>query len=191
VLKRAADRDPQIPLIRASLALSYQQQDRREEARAVFDELAADGFASLPNDMSGPGSLEILADVCYYLNDGPRAAILYERLLPVAEYCIVLGIAAVCTGSASAPLGGLAAVLGRFDDAERHFEDAIEMNRKLRAPTWVAEAQLGYARMLLVRATPGDRERARELLAPALATARECGMAKVVADCERLLASAN
>jgi tetratricopeptide (TPR) repeat protein len=94
-----------------------------------------------------------------------------------------------CSGSASAPLGALAATLGRFDDAERHFEDAIAMNRKLRAPTWVAEAQLGYARMLLARESPGDRERAVELLTPALATARECGMSKLQADCERLLAA--
>ena len=170
------------------MALVYQEQGRREEAQAAFDELAADGFTSLEGDFNTRGiGIEMLAEVCCYLNDGPRAAVLYEKLLPLAEYCIVLGLATACTGSASAPLGKLATTLGRFDDAERHFEDAIAMNRKLRAPTWVAEAQLGYARMLLVRESPGDRARARGLLTLAFATARECGMAKLQADCERLL----
>ena len=52
----------------------------------------------------------------------------------------------------SAPLGALATTLGRFDDAERHFEDAIAMNRKMRAPRWVAVAQCNYGDMLLRRA---------------------------------------
>ena len=87
------------------------------------------------------------------------------------------------------PLGALATTLGRFDDAERHFVDAIAMNRKLRAPRWVAVTQLGYARMLLARVAPGDRERALELSTAVLATAQECGMAKLQADSERLLAT--
>jgi predicted ATPase len=188
--KSGADRFPLIPVYRAFLALVYREQDRREEARVVFDEVAADGFASLPDDANRPWLLVNLAEVCCYLNDEPRAAILYEKLLPLAEYCIVFGVASGSTGSASAPLGALATTLGRFDDAERHFEDAIAMNGKLRAPTWVAEAQLGYARMLLTRGAPGNREHALELLQLALDAAQEMGMKKLVGDCVALTAHA-
>ena len=164
-----------MPAYRAGLALVYKELGRREEARAVFDELADDSFASLPDDGNQPLALVQLADVCCYLDDELRAAVLYEKLLPLADHCVAAA-AMTCKGSASAPLGALATTLGRFDDAERHFEDAIAMNRKLRAPTWVAEAQLGYARMLLVREAPGDRERALGLLDEAIAAAETFGM---------------
>ena len=45
---------------------------------------------------------------------------------------------------------------------------------------------MNYAEMLLARDQPGDREKAGGLLERALASAREMGMAKVVADCEAL-----
>jgi tetratricopeptide (TPR) repeat protein len=44
------------------------------------------------------------------------------------------------------------------------------------ARPWLAHTQDDYARMLLARAGPGDRERAQELLDAALATYRELGM---------------
>jgi 5'-methylthioadenosine phosphorylase len=49
-----------------------------------------------------------------------------------------------------------------------------------------AHAQDDYARMLLVREEPGDRERAEELLADALATYRELGMESYAAKASAL-----
>jgi len=180
-----------MPLVRVSLALVYAEEGRGDEARTVFDELARDDFAAFPDDVSRPWSLNNLTDVCCYLDDQPRAAALYEMLLPQADECIMIGILGACTGSGSLPLGKLATTLGRFDDAERHFEDAIAMNERLRAPTWVAEAQFGYARMLLLRESPGDRERALELLQLALDAGQEMGMRKLVDDCLALKAQAH
>jgi hypothetical protein len=91
-------------------------------------------------------------------------------------------------GSADRQLGLLATLMDRFDDAERHFAAALDMNARLRARPALALTQRDYAAMLMRRNGPGDRERARELLDAALATAREIGMAKVAADCEALLA---
>jgi tetratricopeptide (TPR) repeat protein len=64
-----------------------------------------------------------------------------------------------------------AMALSRLDDAERHFEQALETNTRIRSPRWIARTQHHYARMLLLRDRPGDRDRALELLAQALATA--------------------
>ncbi len=186
--RRAADQFPGVPSFRVCLGLVYAEADRRDDARAIFDELTTDDFAVLSDHIMRPMMLAYLTDVCCYLGDQERAAALYKTLLPLADQCIAFSLGCVCTGSASNPLGKLATTLGRFNDAERHFEDAIAMNRKLRAPTWVAEAQLGYARMLRKRDGAGDGERARELLDEALAAAREIGMAKVASDCEALLA---
>jgi len=188
MVKGAVTQLPHMPLVRVPLALVYAEEGRGDEARTVFDELARDDFAAFPDHVIRPWSLNSLTDVCCYLDDQPRAAALYEMLLPLADECIIIFIVGACTGSASLPLGKLATTLGRFDDAERHFEDAIAMNRKLRAPTWVAEAQFGHARMLLKRGARGDRERALALLEPALAAAQEMGMKKLVADCLALRA---
>jgi hypothetical protein len=50
------------------------------------------------------------------------------------------------------------------------------MNARIGARPLVAHTQHDYARMLLQRDQPGDREQARALIAEALATYRELGM---------------
>jgi class 3 adenylate cyclase len=106
-------------------------------------------------------------------------------LLPHAQRNIVV-VSAACNGCVSRELGLLAATLGRLEDAERHFEEAVAFNRGMGSPSLTARAQCDYARMLLARDASGDRERALQLSAEALATARELGM-KLVA--ERALAT--
>ena len=54
------------------------------------------------------------------------------------------------------------------------------------ARPWLAHTQHDYARMLLARDAPGDRERAELLLSEALATYRELGMPKASASALRL-----
>jgi tetratricopeptide (TPR) repeat protein len=93
----------------------------------------------------------------------------------------------LCQGSAARPLALLAATMGRFDAAARHFERALEMNGKLRSPLWVARTH--YAETLLCRGGPDDRDHARALLDAALPTADALGL-EVLADKARQLASA-
>jgi hypothetical protein len=81
-------------------------------------------------------------------------------------------------------------MLSRYDDAERHFEAALEMNARIRARIWVAHTQHDYARMLVARDRPGDREKATVLAAKALATAREVGMKPLEANVMELQAAA-
>jgi hypothetical protein len=97
---------------------------------------------------------------------------------------------ATARGSVARFLGLLATVLSRYDDAERHFEDALQMNARIRARVWVAHTQHDYARMLVARDGPGDRERAAALAAQALATAREVGMKPLEAKVVELRAEA-
>jgi class 3 adenylate cyclase len=73
-------------------------------------------------------------------------------------------------------LGLLATVLGHFEDAERHFADAIEMAQRLESPPLRARTQCDYADLLIERAARGDVEHARRLSGESLATARELGM---------------
>jgi tetratricopeptide (TPR) repeat protein len=156
-IQALASQYPAIPTYRSALALAHRDAGRRSEAAALFATLVADDLAAFPKDGNRPIALAILADVCAFLEDQDAAALLYRELLPMADRCIVTGPATNTIGSAALSLGSLAATMGRFDEAEEHFENAIAMNQRLRTPTWVAETQLRYTRMLLKRDGPGDR----------------------------------
>ncbi len=73
-------------------------------------------------------------------------------------------------------LGLLASTMERWGDAERHFRRALEVNERIGARPWLAHTQEDYARMLLARATLGDRDKALQLLADARSRYRELGM---------------
>jgi len=90
----------------------------------------------------------------------------YERLYAMAPVESIFG--AVARG-----LGELAAMRDRPDDAARHFEVAMEVERHMRARPFLAHAQHEYGSMLLDH---GDGDRAKALLDDALATYRELGM---------------
>jgi tetratricopeptide (TPR) repeat protein len=157
-------------------------------AQSEFEDVLASDDAEAPEAFDRTVVLILGPDVCHRLNDTVKAERLYRDILPWRAINFGFGCF-FYTGSASRQLGVLAETLGRYDDAQRHFEDALAMNTRMGARPWLARTQLDYARMLLVRNNHGDRARGGELLHPALETAREIGMAKVAADCERLLAS--
>jgi len=62
------------------------------------------------------------------------------------------------------------------EEAEGHFEEALEMNARMGAKPYLAHTQHEYARMLLARGNAGNREKAMSLLEEALAISRELGM---------------
>ncbi len=89
---------------------------------------------------------------------------------------MVVSNGVACYGALSRYLGSLATTLKRWDDAARHFEDALAMNARMDARPWLAHTQHQYATMLLARRQSGDRDKAATLLDAALATARELEM---------------
>src|SRR5439155_26173552 len=72
-------------------------------------------------------------------------------LLPYSRRNVVVSVGVACHGSASRYLGLLAATMQRWQDAERHFEDALGMNTHMGARPWVAHTEHDYACMLLAR----------------------------------------
>ncbi len=170
---------------RAELAWLYGETGREAEARAQFEQLAVNDFAELPRDGTWLMSMAFLSQVCALLGDAERAAALYPLLLPYAERNAVMQGAHEYHGSVSRYLGLLAATMSRWEEAERHFEDALEMNARMGARPHVAWSQHDHARMLLRRGRTGDRQKALELLTQALDTAQELGMKGLV---ERSLA---
>jgi tetratricopeptide (TPR) repeat protein len=161
---------------RPGLALIYSELGRTEEARAEFEHLAQHDFADIPRDALWMGCMSYLTDVCTFLGDRNRAAILYQLLLPYAGRTVVVGNAVACYGALSRHLGALATTLERWDEAVQHFDDALAMNARMDARPWLAHTLQQYATMLLARRQSGDCDKAAALLEAALATARELGM---------------
>jgi tetratricopeptide (TPR) repeat protein len=116
-------------------------------------------------------AMTLLSDVCADLGDAERAALLYGRLEPYANVNVVIGLAAVCLGSAAGFLGKLAATMGRTEEAAEHFERALAANAELQAPACLARTQLDYA-LLIGSANPGDPRAAELAEAAADATDR-------------------
>jgi DNA-binding CsgD family transcriptional regulator len=130
----------------------------------------------------------MVAEACVELTDRARAVEVYGSLRRHAERALVVSNALLCLGPADRPLGLLAGLLGRVRDAVRHFEVALGVARRLGARPALARTRIDLAGVLLERARPDDRARARQLLESAAADAAELGMAGLCAVAERLRA---
>jgi eukaryotic-like serine/threonine-protein kinase len=174
VMEQSVVEMPTLTAFRCILASLYAERGRDVQARAILEALAGTGFEVLPDNDKLYG-WSLLGEVCQGLGDARHASRLYELLSPYAERNVVCH-PGCAIGSVSRYLGILAVLLRRYDDAARHFEDALVMNEKMGARPWLAHAQEDYARMLFERDDPGDHEKAQRLLTTALATYRELGM---------------
>jgi len=164
------------PLVHgAILAHVYARLERTEEAGALLHELTSRDLSDWHVDEEWLVSICLLAETCAILRDTGSAAPLYELLLPHGSLNAV-AVPELALGSTNRPLGILATLLGRFEDAARHFEEALRMNERMGARPWLAHTQQDHARMLFRRNGRGDGERAEKLLSRAQATYHELGM---------------
>ena len=99
---------------------------------------------AVPRDATWPGSLTYLAEVCTALGDVERAAVLYATLDAFAGQTMQVGFT-VNLGPADRFRGNLAALLGRPDDAARHFDVAYQLTVVARAPAWRARVAHDWA----------------------------------------------
>ena len=175
--ERVPGQFPNRPVYRCIVAAVRAELGRLDEARNVLADLAGEdhSFASVPVNNDLLLSTTLLAEVATACRDLRAADALYRLLLPYAA--LHVDTLELSTGSVSRYLGLLAMVLHHPYDAERHFEQAIEMNARMGAKPWLAHTQCDLAALLLSRGSTRDRERAGSLLAQARATASQLGLA--------------
>ncbi len=178
---------PAVPAWKCALAVFYGDVGRHADAQAIVDEMAVAGFEDLPADLGWLPAMANLSDVCADIEDHDRAEILYRLLLPYRDRNLVIGAAVACQGSVARPLGRLAALLGRWDEAEALFSQAIADNARMGAPGLVAHAQLHFARALRGRGKPADLDKADVLAAEAKVTAESLGLTALVDRVEQLV----
>jgi hypothetical protein len=160
---------PGLPTLKAALAMAYAQDDRIDDARRVLDEFAATGF-DLPQDSAWLNGMTEYANAAITCADPRYAEPLFDLLEPWFEQISSAG-GVTAEGPVSNVLGGLATVLGRYEDADRYLEHAAAFNRRVGAAFFGAETDLLRGQMLATRRAPGDVESARELLSRAQSVA--------------------
>jgi tetratricopeptide (TPR) repeat protein len=168
--------------IEAAGALAAADLGRTGEARAVYDRLVA---SPPPLDLYWAIATVMWAQLAMRLGETAQVEVLYEALRPYHDH--VVPFPPFPAPSMSFHLGALAAFLGRFDEADRHFATAATDHERIGAPTYLARTRLEWARALLARGEAGDDARAHALLTAASGAAREFGLLGVERDATALL----
>ena len=154
---------PQLRCLWAAAALIATERGQTIDARAQLTDLAADGFAGVPDDAFRSMTLALAGEAAAALGEVGVAATLYEILLPEASLSLQFGAGAAYLGTTSRSLGLLAWALGRGDAADAHFEDARRRHTRMDAAPWSARTQVEQAERLVLRGRPGDADRAMQL----------------------------
>jgi class 3 adenylate cyclase/tetratricopeptide (TPR) repeat protein len=177
LLSQVSTDTPGVPAYTGALALAHLEAGHETDARALLEWAAADGFSALPFDNTWMAALSCYAEVAVGLEDARSAASLLELFAPYHDQVPYTGLTP--QEPVAWYLGGLATVLGRYDEAESHFVEAAEANIRGRRKCSEARTQLALGRMLALRGAAGDVERARGLLERARAAAAAGGYPKV------------
>jgi class 3 adenylate cyclase len=179
-----ADHAPQkylLDLVRVSTRARSGERDDQ------LNTLAADAFSAMPQNINRPGSLCHAGSAVAWLGDRELAAQLVPLLEPYAGELLVTGGPALAFDAADSVRGMLLATLDRLDDAVACHEAAsVVCERASDQPHGVMN-QHRLARALVMRNSPGDRERARVLAGDALEHARTLGLAPDVRFAQAVL----
>ncbi|HUZ28033.1 MAG TPA: AAA family ATPase [Solirubrobacteraceae bacterium] len=144
---------------RLTLAVLLLDAGRRDEAQAGLDLIAQRDLAGLPQDGHWLPTFAALGELASGLEDRWQARLVYDALLPYAEFNVVASHGGMCLGPVSRYLGKLAVALGERPRALEHFEQAITLSDRMRSPLWRANAQLDYAEALGERSVKGRQMR--------------------------------
>jgi len=118
------------------------------------------------------------------LGEREKAAKLYPLVLEAAD----TGAVVLWYRPLLHAVAGMAAAAGEhWEKAEEHYQTALRQAHELPFVIEQPEVRRWYARMLIDRDGPGDREKARELLTEAVAMYGRIGMPKHVEMAEALL----
>jgi DNA-binding SARP family transcriptional activator len=157
----AANENPSIPTYRAGLAAALFESGDHNGARELVERATAQSF-SLPEDVAWLEGIINYATVVIELHLAAPAEQLTELLAPFRHqipHNTLIPHSPVATF-----LGGLASVLGRYEEGESYFTEAAELSRRGEMKFAEAHTNMLWGRMLRTRNDPGDAERARSLL---------------------------
>ena len=171
-----ADHDQRFPWIPrwrdpfAAAELGDEQMARRELERH-----AGRSLADLPRDGLWILHLCSLAEAAVLVGDAERGLELYEHLL-LHDDDNAVSYSQQPFGPVALRLGKLAALLGRWQETDRHFATALARCELLGAPAIRARVLFEHASALAARGEPADRGRLEAMLDESAALCDELGM---------------
>ena len=167
---------PPIPIVQAGRARALYALGRPEEARAVYETLR-----SLPGtgdrDTRILGVITQILDLIIAFRDRETAQVTYDLMAKHTGDSGATGTGVVfLSGSLHWPLGRLAALLGRTEQALNHYATALTVNTRLGARPFVVLTRLDWAGALSTRGGRGDHDEALPLARQAAEEARRLDM---------------
>jgi hypothetical protein len=172
----AANENPSLPTYKAGLTAALLQSGDRNGARQLVGQAAAESFA-LPEDGAWLEGIIFYATVVIELHLPAHAEQLIKLLAPSRNQ--VPHNTLISHSPVATFLGGLASMLGHFEEGEAHFKEAAELSRRGQMKFAEAHTNMLWGRMLRTRNEPGDADRARSLLEHARDSAATRGYAMV------------
>jgi class 3 adenylate cyclase/tetratricopeptide (TPR) repeat protein len=148
-------------VLSGALAIADIEAGRSETARARLQDFADRGFELEMNPVWVSG-MSFHAEAAIELGDAAFCGPIYERFFPWSDQWTDNGATATCP--IAHYLGGCAAILGRYDEADEWFAQSARMCDSVGAEFFRAQTDLLWGRMHATRGGDGDADMARELL---------------------------
>jgi hypothetical protein len=182
LIAAAAAQNPGLPVLRTTLARTYCDLGRDEEALSVIADDIANDFAEFRYDVTWMSSMTTLCEICGHLGRSDGAARLYEWLSPWSAQ--VSTVVVTTQGPVAFHLGTMSALLGKDGAAGEHFATALEISEKLESSYWIARTQIAWAQL---DRKVGTTDRAESKLAEALESAQRHEFGALVEQIEALV----
>jgi class 3 adenylate cyclase len=161
IIEQSAIENPGVPSFVAVLALAQAESGDTDAARHLLEEFAATDF-QLPLDYVWLTGMACYAEAAIECRDPGYAEPVFERLSPWSGRLVY--DSATATGPVDQFLGGLATVMGRYDEANAYFAQCSAFCGRAGAKFYASRTDFSWGRMLAERQAPGDIEKARDLL---------------------------
>jgi tetratricopeptide (TPR) repeat protein len=174
-----------VPAIRVSLALLLAETGRLPEARALLGALVEGDLARL-RDRNWPASWFQLARATWIVGDEALARTLLDAAIRPTERCVTVSLATVCLGATDLATAWLLHTVGDADAADPRYGSAIATNAALGARSWLAQALVDHAVLLVGRGGSGDGDLAADHVESAIALADDIGLPIVASTAERV-----
>ncbi|MDP8937967.1 MAG: tetratricopeptide repeat protein [Actinomycetota bacterium] len=176
--------DPEAVPPRALRAAILGDLGRDGDAWREMRRLSVGGYSALTGHLA---SAVLLAELCAVLEDTRQAEALRPLLAPHADRWAVEPDGTACAGSVHRGLGLLSHTMGDWDDAVRHFEQALETHEHAGSPLLVAHVRRELAATLRARGDEGDWERGTELLSGAATIYHRLGVDRLADQASSVL----
>ena len=184
LVEQVVAEQPKQPVYRAVLAQACLYAGDLDRASALLEEDHAGGFP-LNLDGSWTTGLCVWADVAVRLADGAAAQVLFDHLAPFHDRVPFTSVTILPT--VAHYLGTLDHLLDRHADADRWFEEAMTIHKRMESTLLVAYTQAAWASLLADRNANDDRTRARDMAHEALPGATAGGFGYIASDAQAVL----